>query len=490
MSSNLYAHQSEGIDFLYKRPGAMLCMEMGLGKTRTALLAAKKLFDAKRIDRVLVLYPAAVAFSWRTELDALEEQVKFLPCGYAPADQSIHLSTPRRNDLEGLPVLGISYSLLPQKRHVEALSYWCAAGKTILICDESSFLKNRTAKQTKGAAKIAERCQYRWLLTGTPIANGPLDLYGQSLVMSNGKGPLKSFSSFYSFRARYAVLKQMNMGQVRFQQVVGYQNIPELTKRFAPYVLRRTKEECLDLPAKTYTTREVQLASETWQVYQELKRDALLALGDGDVRPEPNAAVRLLRLCQLTSGHVGASCASDEGELEGLAGLVRDVSSEKLSWLVEQLTEGELSTQNAVIIWCRWRRERERLFAMLAGKNIERYSIFGGQQTNNRNCELGGFSSSHKRRVLLAQPHAGGYGLNLTAASTAVYLSNDFSYTTRIQSEDRCHRIGQHHPVTYVDVVAVGPKGQRTVDAYILDALRAKKDIATLTCAAWRKVLE
>src|SRR5256885_5365742 len=95
------------------------------------------------------------------------------------------------------------------------------------------------------------------------------------------------------------------MGRKSFQVVTGYQNLDELTAKFAPYVLRRTKEECLDLPAKTYTVREIALTEATWKVYQELKRDALLALPDEDVRPEPNAAVRILRLCQLTSGHVG-----------------------------------------------------------------------------------------------------------------------------------------------------------------------------------------
>src|SRR5260221_11587487 len=94
------------------------------------------------------------------------------------------------------------------------------------------------------------------------------------------------------------------------------------------------------------------------------------------------------------------------------------------------------------------------------------------------------------KNILLAQPHAGGFGLNLPAASTAVYLSNDFSHTTRVQSEDRIHRIGQNKPCLYVDVVAVGPKNQHTVDSHVLDCLRAKKDLAAMTCGAWRRVLE
>jgi SNF2 family DNA or RNA helicase len=495
----LYKHQQEGVSFLVKRNAAMLADEMGIGKTRQALCAAQQLFTAREIDRVLVLAPAAVAISWREEINKCGP-APFITCVYNPKLQAIYgarvqLSEKREDwkiaGAEDVPVLIVSYALLPQKRHVEALKKWCEDGKTLLICDESSFLKNRTAKQTKGSASIAYSCSYRWLLTGTPIANSPLDLFGQSLVMSNGRGPLSSFKSFYHFRSRYAVLKQMNMGQIRFQQVVSYQNLDELTKRFAPYVLRRTKAECLDLPAKSYTVREVALDEATWRIYQELRKEALLALPDEDVRPEPNAAVRILRLCQLTSGHIGSVELAGSQTDNGIQArdCVRDVSSEKLDWLCDALLDDELSSEQAVIVWCRWRRERERLHALLAGK-IETYSIFGGQQEKNRSQNVQDFQTRTTRRVLLAQPHAGGYGLNLAAASTAVFLSNDFSYTTRVQAEDRCHRIGQKNAVLYIDAVAVGPKGQRTVDSHVLDCLRTKESIAEMTCRAWKRVLE
>ncbi len=486
---NLFQHQREAIDFLIERPGALLTLDMGLGKTRCALAGALKLHREKKIDRILVLAPAAVRISWREEIEKFwTDKEKFIWCRYYQNDQKI-VGQGFAEYVKYLPVLVISYALLPQKRHVEALSKWCADGKALLVADESSFLKNRTAKQTKGSAQIGSKCLYRWLLTGTPIANSPLDLYGQALVMSNGEGPLKQFANFYHFRARYAQLVTQHMGRKSFQVVTGYQNLDELTAKFAPYVLRRTKEECLDLPAKTYTVREIALSEATWKVYQELKRDALLSLPDEDVRPEPNAAVRILRLCQLTSGHVGNSLDSETLCSEDSSRLTRDVSSEKLSWFVEQLLEGELSSQQAVICWCRWRRERERLQQMLATK-LEVYSVFGGQQTKNRSESVQGFQTSTARRVLVAQQHAGGFGLNLTAASTAVYLSNSFSFTDRIQSEDRIHRISQHSPCLYIDVLAVGPKGQKSVDHHVLDCLRNKQNLAEMTTRAWRKVLE
>jgi SNF2 family DNA or RNA helicase len=522
--TNLFEHQKVAVQFLAKRPSAMLADVMGLGKTRSALVAALRLHREQKIDRVLVLAPAAVRYSWMTEVQKLSQdgQKPIIWCSYNVKKQTI-AGERFADHVNLLPILVLSYALLPQSRHVQALESWCEDGKALLVCDESSFLKNRTAKQTKGSAAVGRSCLYRWLLTGTPIANSPLDLWGQGLVMSNGsaRGPLTAFRSFYHFRARYAVLKLMNMGQLRFQQVVGYQNLDELTKRFAPYVLRREKKDCLDLPPKSYVVREVALSEATWKIYQELKREALLVLKPechcdcdnmsmgnfnakdcdckchrGEDRPEPNAAVRLLRLCQLTSGHVGgyktdASTFEVAGEYLDCFAEHRDVSSEKLDYIADSILDGELAQETALIVWCRWRRERERLAqALQKEESVDVYEIFGGQSQKTRDEGIRHFQEGRaRRRILLAQQHAGGFGLNLTAASVAVYLSNTFSYSDRIQSEDRIHRIGQHEPCLYIDVVAVGPRGQRTVDHHVLDCLREKKDIATQTCSAWRKAL-
>jgi SNF2 family DNA or RNA helicase len=493
---SLYEHQKSGIDFLLKHSSAMLCDDMGLGKSRQVLTAAQQLFAERKIDRMIVLAPAAVRLSWRQEIDKLEaEGLVFMPCIY---DHSKQIMYGAKSHLAStiLPVAVLSYSLLPQKRHLDALERWCLDGKTLLVADESSFLKNRAAKQTKGATRLGKASHYRWLLTGTPIANSPLDLYGQAQVMSNGNGPLRS-QSWWQFRARYGILQTMNIGRKTFQQVVGYQNLDELTRKFAPYVLRRTKEECLDLPAKSYVVREVPLDEATWKIYTELKKEAMLCLPDSEEKPEPNAAVRILRLCQLTSGHISGQLAEDGNSQDVTKEIAAwkypqgttDISSEKLSWLVEQILDGELSQEKALIVWCRWRRERERLARILDEYRLSVQEIYGGQSQNGRDGNIKAFMELSGRRVLLAQPHAGGFGLTLTAASTAVYLSNDFSFTTRVQSEDRCHRIGQTKNVTYVDVLAVSPKGSKTIDHHILDCLRAKKSVADLTCNAWRKIL-
>lgn len=496
--TKLYKHQEEGIQFLMKRDSAMLADEMGLGKTRQALVAAMNLFNQKKINRVLVMCPAAVRYSWGEELGKLLlEAYPFSYISYDPAEEQFTLAVKtnqRKYSNPGLPICIASYGLLSSGqldgkgkknyRHVQRLSKWLASGESLLICDESSFLKNRNAQQTNGAAELAQASMVRWLLTGTPIANTPLDMWSQGFVMAAGTdGPLKGFKNFFQFRGTY-----FQMGGFKNKvPILIKEKLPQLQAKFAPYVLRRLKTDCLDLPDKVYETREVALRPETWKIYQELKEEALLTLPPDESKPEPNAAVRILRLCQLTSGHVGWT---DMGLDEKIVGQnTHDVSNEKLSWIKDEILNGELEAESHLIVWCRWKRERERLAELL--KNIAVVQIYGGQSEKERAMMLDEFKASSPRKiVLLAQPHAGGYGINLTAAATAVYLSNDFSHITRVQSEDRCHRIGQKRTVTYLDVLATGPKNQRTVDHHILQVLKDKKSLADLTCAAWRRILE
>lgn len=483
---SLYQHQKAGARFLASQPYAMLADEMGVGKTRQALAAASELFAKGTIDRVLVLCPAAVRYAWGEEIGKLMLEGMGLSLGSYNADkQELYLAS-HGGKLDPhqphLPIAIVSYGLLPQAHHAQALRKWCVAGDALLICDESSFLKSREAQTTQGALAIRAGCQRCWLLTGTPVANSPLDLWSQAQVMAAGlHGPIAGFKNFYHFRASYGYLS----GYKGRQWFPDREKLPGLRERFRPFVLRREKVDCLDLPPKTYTVREVPLTPSTWKVYQELRREALLVLSDEDVRPEPNAVVRLLRLCQLTSGHITG--VMDETGCEVLI-TTRDTSNEKLSWIAEAILEGELADERALIVWCRWRRERERLAILL--KNIPVTQIHGSQSQKDRELNLKEFCAPSPRRVvLLAQPHAGGYGLTLTAAATAVYLSNDYSYITRVQSEDRCHRIGQTRPVTYVDVLATGPRNERTVDHAILKALKAKEDLAQWTCARWRREL-
>ncbi|KKK74210.1 hypothetical protein LCGC14_2886050, partial [marine sediment metagenome] len=327
---------------------------------------------------------------------------------------------------------------------------WLRDRRFLLVLDESSFIKNRTAAQTKACQRLREQAARVVLLNGTPIANSPLDLWAQFRLLDPATLP---FRNFYHFRARYAV-----MGGWQGKVPISWQNLDELQRRLAPYVLRREKRDCLDLPPKLYTTLEVPLAPSSWKIYKDM-RDEMVAWLDETPVLAAQAIVKILRLAQITSGFLGGLKAGEEDEEVALP--PREIGREKLNALIDWLNE-LFATSNErdlrVLIWCRFRAELQRAadhIDRLRGGGITEI-IMGGQTVKRRAEVVRWFqgppeTSGQTTRVLVAQPQAGGFGLNLAACHRVVYLSNDFNLLTRLQSEDRVHRPGQEHNVTYLD---------------------------------------
>lgn len=497
--SKPFAHQLEGIKKLVENKAFALFDEMGCGKSAQVINAACVLAEAGEIDTVLIVAPASVRCVWLDKEIGEIKKHSWHPLNVVAEYHAKNLKSAwsdTSKDMRGMLLWVVTnYEFLRNNQHLETLCSYLEGNKVLLVCDESSYVKNRSAAQTKATMKLRSTCARCVILNGTPIANSPMDLWSQMQVLS--PKILACYKNFYNFRYEYCEMRSQNFGGQRFQQIVSYKNLDHLAKKLAPYVLRREKKDCLDLPPKLYTEREVPLSLESWKRYKELKRDFIMTLGENDVRLEPNAAVRIMRLAQLTSGITAAMFITDEGEDKSDELLARtnykDLSDEKLKWAVKYLTEE--CTARAVIVWTRWRRERERLVAELwkHKDTLTPYELYGGQRQADRETAVQYFTqplaNRECRMVLVAQPHAGGHGLNLVAASEAIYLSNDFALGIRLQSEDRCHRPGQVNPVTYIDVLATGPKGERTVDHVIFKALREKQNIAAMTTHEWRKGL-
>lgn len=491
-----FAHQAIGTIALVKYPAFALFDECGAGKSKQVVDAACQLAQAGKIDTVVVVCPASVRCVWANEEIGEIKKHSWLRNWVAVFHSKSTVVW--QEETPQLQWVITNYEILRSAKWLAEIQATLKGHTCLLVCDESSYIKSRTAAQTKAIIKLRDNCSRCVILNGTPIVNNPLDLYSQMKVID----PHILGENYWAFRAKYCEMVPQRFGKVRFNKIVSYKNLDDLQARIKPYCLRRLKKDCLDLPEKLYTVREVSLSTTSWKRYQELRREALATLPNGDVQIEPNAAVRIMRLAQLTSGHLGGTTVMAPPEAVfncDAAFTPRDLSSEKLDWCVQYLTEE--CTARYVIVWCRWRRERERLYEMLRAQKMLTYQLYGSQPKAERGEAINRFSvtseavngaldSASLRCVLLAQQHAGGFGLNLVAATQCIYLSNDFSLGIRLQSEDRCHRPGQKHAVTYIDVLAVGPKGQRTIDHTILAALRAKQDLAQMTASAWRKELE
>jgi len=252
------------------------------------------------------------------------------------------------------------------------------------------------------------------------------------------------------------------MGSHSFQQIVGYRNLAELSDKLDSFSFRVTKEEALDLPDKIYTVREVGVTDEQLKYYHSIKTAAMAWLDDGELVSAPAIMTQLLRLQQVLCGHV----MTDDGELV-------EFPTKRMDALLGTLEE----MSGKVIIWSRFRYDIRKITVMLESKYGpgSTVSYFGDTSDDDRQAAIQAFQSGDAR-FFVANPQTAGYGLTLTAATNVIYYANDFNLETRVQSEDRAHRIGQHHPVTYVDLMTKG-----TVDVHIVKTLRNKIDLSAKT---------
>jgi SNF2 family DNA or RNA helicase len=267
-------------------------------------------------------------------------------------------------------------------------------------------------------------------------------------------------SSYYGFQSRYAVTVERNLASHSFKQVVGYRRLDELQEKLERFAFRVTKDECLDLPDKLYTKREVELTDEQVKAYNQMKAMALAQFNQG-ITSTVNALTQIMRLHQIVCGHVKL----DSGE-------VIELPNNRISELLSIVEE----SSGKIIIWANYRHDIEAIKIALAteyGMNSVG-TYYGDTEGEERQRVVDEFQNPESEmRFFVGNPRTGGYGLTLTAASIVVYYSNNFDLEVRLQSEDRAHRIGQTKNVTYIDLIA--PK---TVDEKIVKALRDKIDIA------------
>ena len=453
-----YEHQRTALN-----QGALLknyayFMEMGTGKTKVAIDNVAYLWQNKEIKECVVIAPNSVYTNW------VQEIVNHCPlptniwCWKISKDKEL-IKSDKENKL--------SFILM----NVEALSHksgqkWLQNrinlnGKAMMmIIDESTTIKNPTALRTKAICKLGTAVKYRRILTGSPITKSPLDLYTQCAFLSKA---LLGFESFYTFRARYAVMHQIQMGGNQILVPKYYTNLDELEWKLKSFSYRVKKDECLDLPPKLYQQRQVNLSTEQATVYTRLKKRARALIEDKTVSFN-NKLTEILRLHQVCQGFL----KTDEGTIHEFK------NNPKLKELMAVLEESD----GKVIIWANYVYNIKQIKSALE----ERYgkdsvvSIFGEVDVEGRKDAVNNFQLNDRCRFLVGNPATGGYGLTLTAARYVVYFSNSYNLEVRWQSEDRAHRIGQKDKVTYIDLMV-----PESLDVMIMSALDRKIKLSAET---------
>jgi SNF2 family DNA or RNA helicase len=463
-----YKHQQAALNASWKKEFYALFLEMGTGKTKIAIDTMALLFEKKNIDTVLICAPKGVYDNWvKSEIpthlpDRIETFiVRWQPNlteGYKKSLRQLCYRKAREPRVLHILVMNIE-ALSTSKGYSSAMEYMKKNPDNLMIIDESTTIKNRQAKRTKNVVKIAQFAKYKRILTGSPVTKSPMDLFSQCEFLT--KSPL-GFSSFYAFRGRYAVVRQRSHAGRNFQEIVGYRRLDELNKKLDSFSTRTLKKDCLDLPEKTYVKREVTLTDEQAKLYMQMKKLALAQLENGEMATTQSVLTQLMRLQQITCGFL----QPDEEPIQ-------EVKSNRLNELLSVVEEA----QGKIIIWATWTYDIRKIAEVLSEQyGEESVATYYGETPQDQRQEIvKQFQDPESNlRFFVGQPRTGGFGLTLTAAKTVIYYSNSYDLETRLQSEDRAHRIGQEENVLYVDLVAA-----RTVDEKILQALRDKIEISS-----------
>ena len=458
-----YDHQREAIKRAGDRNGFAFFMEMGTGKSKALIDNLGQLHVNKNVNFALIIAPKGVYRNWVTKEipQHLPDNIERRVIRWVSSPNKTQQEEMRavKNEFEGLTIFVMNVESFSSKKG-QAAGDWLAKkfGQSGLIAiDESTTIKNPKAKRTKALLKIAHQFKYRRLLTGSPVTRSPMDLYSQCEFL----GPRTlGFDSFYAYQNRYAILHRQTMGAHTFQQIVGFRHLEELTEKVDQFSFRVLKKDCLDLPEKSYTIRYVSMTDEQLKMYNDIRHEALTLLDTGELVTVHNVITQMLRLQQVLSGHL----KTDDGEMVTFP-------SNRTDTVMDILAE----TTGKVILWSRFRYDIQQLSQRIAKEYGEGCvaSYYGDTPDDERQEIVTKFQDPDSGlRFFIGNPSTAGYGLTLTEATTVIYYANDFNLETRIQSEDRCHRIGQKNPVTYIDLIT-----ENTIDERIVIALRNKIDL-------------
>lgn len=402
------------------------------------------MYNAGRIGRVLIVAPLSILGVWQEEFN------KFADFDYNLAvltgTSAKKIDTLRHLNGSALQVAVINYE--SAWRLEKELTAW---NPDLIIADEGHKIKTHNISASKAMHRLGARARYRLLLTGTPVTNKAIDVFSQYKFVN----PAIFGQSFYAFRNRYFDM----VGYGNHTPVLKKSMERELTEKIHSIAYRATKAECLDLPETTDIIRKVELEPQAMLLYRNLVKDSYAELSEGEVTIT-NVLTKLLRLSQLTGGFLGSDdCSKAE-----------QISTAKLK-VLEDIIDSALEENKKLVVIARFIPEINAICRMLDKKGV-RYSLLTGS-VKDRDEQVYRFQNDSDVPIFVGQIATAGLGITLTAASTMVFYSLDYSMSNFEQTKARIHRAGQRMPCTYIYLTASG-----TVDEKVLKALKNKANLA------------
>ena len=441
----MWQHQQEALSWCRGRKSAILHLEPGCGKTRIALEAIREAVSAGA-RRILVGCPKAVIPAWLKQVGLWSDGLRVVLLDRGTAKDKGRLITAALADTSPVMIVG-NYESLRLIRETEKVR-WC-----VLVWDELHRLKSPSGATSKWAARVAKNnpdC-LRYGLTGTLLAQGPLDAFGAYRAVESPA--CETFGTTWTlFRNEYAITNPAIPGMV-----IGYRNQARFAEKIAATTFHRRSADVLDLPEIHHVEYPVELTPREAAVYRQLDKDFCAMIDEKTITPA-NAMVSLLRMLQACSG----AMRLDESD----SWQYIDQSPSKRAALVEFLEDAPVEP---LVIFGRFRADIDSAIAACrqTGRTVSELS----GKTNQLAAWQAGESD-----VLVAQIQSGGIGIDLTRASVGIFLSCGHSLSEWLQAIARLHRPGQTRCTKFFSFVST-LQGKDTADGRVYSALKSRQEV-------------
>lgn len=410
----LYEHQKKALEYLTHHDSFALFMEQGTGKTFAMLYHVTNLLIAGDIDNCLIVSPLSSLGAWKRDME--------------------RLGAIRQTVLDKIQI--VNYDKVWRRKEYDKA--W-----NCIVLDEGHYIAHKKSKRTRFLLNLSKQARYRYVLTGTPIANARLEDYYTLLTFLIPN----LFESYQVFASRYLIEKQLPTTFVKI--ITGYRNVDELLSIVGKLSYRVLKSECLDLPDKL-EDEVIMCELKEKKIYKQAKKDFVeqfdMTIG--------NPLTKIAKLRQIPNGFL----VDDYGELHKL-------KTDKLKML-EELITGIIPQK--VVIFCEYKYSMNEIKNLLDQLKIK-YVTLNGEQKNKQIWRQ--FQSDESIKIIIVQYLTGNAGIDLYSSSHMVFYEPNLSTTVVEQSRDRIHRIGVKHSCSYYWLIT-----ENTIEQDIYNRLKKNQD--------------
>lgn len=430
-------HQIEAVNYINSSQEVALFDEQGLGKTKIVIDSLCWSMKNNEIEGVLVVSPMTLIYNWEQEVTKHSFLVPIVLKGSEREK--------RYKFMTGANFYITNYESVVAE--LDRIKRFCKSRKVAIVLDESARIKEPSTKTTQALLSLRPYSSKRVIITGTPVANKPVDLWAQFYFLDGGKLLGQDFSDF---KATY------NEKNSDYRE-----RLAELKSIIAAHSLRRCKNDVLELPEKKFINAYVDLTGQQLELYNKLRKELIIEIRDMDgntvIDEAENILKKLLRLTQIANNPSLIDKKYDEtpAKFTKLDDLVKEIASNK----------------EKVIIWTSFVEN----ITILKSRFVSYHPliIHGEVPIKDRAEAVKAFQDSEKHMIMIANPSAAREGLTLTRANNAIYLDRSFNLVDYLQSQDRIHRISQTKECRIFKILA-----KNTIDEYIDRTIEVKKEVA------------